>query len=61
MHGASEHVGKRPKREGRDAERAATLVRLRSALSDAVEIEDYERASMIRDQIADLEKESAER
>lgn len=53
VHGATEHVGKRPSRFGK-ANFGATLVRLRSELNDAIETEDYERASVLRDRINEL-------
>lgn len=56
MHGGTEHVGKRPRRARGGSNAGATLVRLRSLLADAIEFEDYERASTLRDRIAALEK-----
>ena len=53
IHGSIEHVGKRPSRfVSNDV--GARLVRLRNELADAVEIEDYERASRLRDEIIAL-------
>lgn len=56
VHGASEHVGKRPSRfeKATAANSGATLVRLRNELNDAIETEDYERASVLRDRINEL-------
>lgn len=56
VHGAIEHVGKRPSRfeKATAANSGATLVRLRNELNDAIETEDYERASVLRDRINEL-------
>ncbi len=56
VHGAVEHVGKRPSRfeKATAANSGATLVRLRNELNDAIETEDYERASVLRDRINEL-------
>ncbi len=60
MHGALEHGGKRPQRLGEAAKIGPSIVRLRYDLQDAVEVEDYDRAALIRDRISSLE-ESVER
>ena len=54
VHGASEHVGKAPRRRGIVVDYGPTLVRLRNELHDAVATEDYERASVLRDKIKEL-------
>jgi protein arginine kinase activator len=54
VHGASEHVGKTPRRRGIVVDYGPTLVRLRNELLDAVATEDYERASVLRDKIKEL-------
>jgi protein arginine kinase activator len=54
VHGASEHVGKAPRRRGVVVDYGPTLVRLRNELLDAVATEDYERASILRDKIKEL-------
>ena len=56
VHGATEHVGKHPRRARNGSSSGATLVHLRNLLADAVEVEDYERASTLRDRIAALER-----
>lgn len=56
MHGAVEHVGKKPSRAGKPSQKTL-LIRLRRELDDAVSIEDYERAGKLRDRIRDLELE----
>lgn len=57
IHGSSQHVGKRPRRPTMQRERAAKIIQLRRELRDAVENEDYEMASRVRDQIRQLEQE----
>ena len=57
LQGANKHIGKRPRRAKGGASLGPQLVRLRARLADAVEVEDYELASKLRDQIAELEKE----
>ena len=54
VHGASEHVGKAPRRRGIVVDYGPTLVRLRNELHDAVATEDDERASVLRDKIKEL-------
>ena len=55
IHGSTRHVGKRARSSATSNERNASLVRLRNELRDAVEVEDYERASLLRDQILALQ------
>lgn len=55
IHASSEHKGKRPTRLAPSADRQAELIQLRREMEEAVEKEDYERASEIRDRIRDLE------
>ena len=57
IHGASEHVGKKPKRGVHDSSRQTELIKLRREMKDAVESEEYERASELRDQIRQIEQE----
>ncbi|MBW3596098.1 MAG: UvrB/UvrC motif-containing protein [Planctomycetes bacterium] len=49
IHGAVEHKGKRPKRGA--SQRQGELLRLRREMQEAIEREDYERASELRDEI----------
>lgn len=56
VHGATEHVGKRPLRAKGTSDAGTTLVHLRNLMQDAIEMEDYERASTLRDRIAEIEK-----
>lgn len=57
IHGNLRHVGKVPKRLPIDARRQTELIKLRQEIQQAVAIEDYERAALLRDQIDSLEKE----
>ena len=56
IHGASNHVGKTPKRGKPATDDQTELIRLRRELESAVELEEYERASELRDQIKNLEE-----
>ncbi len=60
IHGETEHKGKRPKRRLRTAGQQNELIRLRREMKDAVEVEDYERASQLRDEIRRIENEESE-
>ena len=55
VHGDNIHVGKRPKRGSDDTEIQTETIRLRREMKDAVENEDYEKASELRDRIRTLE------
>ena len=57
IHGATTHTGKRPKKSTRTLDKQTRLIRLRRDLRDAVHAEDYERASVLRDRIRELEDE----
>ncbi|MGL4942727.1 MAG: UvrB/UvrC motif-containing protein [Thermoguttaceae bacterium] len=63
IHGGSEHVGKIPKRRGRQSltdenhgDHRMLLIRLRREMNDAVTTENYELASKLRDQIKKIEE-----
>ncbi len=58
IHGATEHKGKQPKRSPADITKQTELIRLRREMKEAVEQEQYERASELRDQIRNIEQES---
>ena len=60
IHGASKHVGKRPRRGPGVAGRKTELIRLRREMKQAVEQEDYELASQLRDKISGIEQEDDE-
>ncbi len=53
--GATHHVGKVPAAAGPAAQKQAGLFRLRRALEEAIEKENYERAARVRDQIREME------
>lgn len=55
IHGETEHVGKQPARSPKDTQQQTELIRLRREMKLAVEDENYERASEIRDQIRQIE------
>lgn len=55
IHGETEHRGKRPHRSPRDSHQQTELIRLRREMTEAVEREDYERASELRDRIHTIE------
>ncbi|MGV3484331.1 MAG: UvrB/UvrC motif-containing protein [Planctomycetaceae bacterium] len=55
IHDGIEHVGKRPQRVAVSANSQAELIQLRRQMEEAVEREDYEKASEIRDSIKKLE------
>ena len=55
IHGETTHVGKTPKRAAHMTKVQTELIRMRREMKDAVEREEYERASEIRDRIRSLE------
>ncbi|MFO0817693.1 MAG: UvrB/UvrC motif-containing protein [Pirellulales bacterium] len=57
IHGDRKHVGKRPRHGGGNQQLQAELARLRREMRDAVAREDYETASLLRDQIRQLDKD----
>jgi protein arginine kinase activator len=54
--GATQHIGKAPKRGDAAQRRHNTLLRLRAELKSAVKAEDYELAASLRDQIKNMEQ-----
>jgi protein arginine kinase activator len=60
IHGAQKHVGKVPKNIGGTPKRHFQLKRLRSSLQRAIEAENYEDASAIRDKIKAVESGTLE-
>jgi protein arginine kinase activator len=58
IHGELEHVGKRPHHSAAGSENRTQLIRLRRALMEAVEAENYELASKLRDEIKTMENEN---
>jgi len=57
IHGATEHVGKRPKKGVQGAGHQTRLIQLRREMKEAIEQENYEHASKLRDEIRRLEKQ----
>ncbi len=57
IHAESEHVGKRPTHPVARSQRLTQLIRLRREMKQAVEEEQYERASQLRDEIRQIERE----
>ncbi|HAN99810.1 MAG TPA: DNA helicase UvrBC [Planctomycetaceae bacterium] len=57
IHGEVRHRGKRPPKPPADAAVATELIRLRREMKEAIDGENYELASQIRDRIRRLEKE----
>lgn len=56
IHGSIEHLGKTPKKHtGSGTEERLNLIRLRRELEEAIECEDYEKASQLRDRIKSQE------
>lgn len=55
IHDSSVHRGKHPRRAAVSADSQARLIRLRREMEEAIEREDYELASSLRDQIRQLE------
>lgn len=55
IHGDVEHRGKRPKRQTGGTDHLTNLVRLRRELKAAIDAENYEQASKLRDEIRALE------
>ena len=56
IHGDTNHVGKRPKRRPKASESSHELIRMRRQMKEAIEQEEYELASELRDKINALEK-----
>ena len=56
IHGAKEHTGKRPKHGEVDPGQQTQLIRLRREMKEAVEQEEYEKASVLRDEIRKIEQ-----
>jgi protein arginine kinase activator len=55
IHGESEHAGKRPRRSAGGSAGRTQLIRLRREMKAAIDEEDYERASQLRDEIQQIE------
>jgi protein arginine kinase activator len=57
IHGETQHAGKRPKHGVKDIQRQTDVIRLRREMKEAVDQEDYELASKLRDDIRRIESE----
>ncbi len=57
IHDSLEHRGKHPRRATTSADSQAQMIHLRREMEEAVDREDYERASEIRDQLRRFEDE----
>ena len=57
IHGETEHGGKAPKRCPNGGAQRTQLIRLRREMKEAVDEEEYERASELRDRIQRIEAE----
>ena len=58
IHDETRHSGKFPRRAPRSTERQTQMIELRKKLKQAIDVEDYELAARLRDQIRALEQES---
>lgn len=55
--GATHHVGKTPARLGGEPSPQAKLAKLRRRMQEAVDLEDYEVAAQLRDEITEIENQ----
>ncbi|TWU55804.1 UvrB/UvrC motif-containing protein [Rubripirellula reticaptiva] len=60
IHDSLEHTGKRPRRAAASADSQAIMIQLRREMEEAIEREDYERASEIRDELRKIENAGIE-
>ena len=60
IHGSNQHVGKCPVKSAKVAKRRDDLQELRTRLQKAIEMEAFEEAARIRDQIKELDKKSTQ-
>lgn len=58
VHGDTQHVGKQPENAPTDMSIQIDLIRMRREMKEAIEQEDYERASQLRDEIKTIERDS---
>jgi len=56
IHGETEHVGKRPRRSQGNTDRQTELIRMRRQMKEAIQSEEYEKASTLRDEIRKVEE-----
>ncbi len=60
IHGSNQHVGKSPLKVAKILKKKIDLQELRNRLQKAIEMEAFEEAAKIRDQIKELEKKQAQ-
>jgi protein arginine kinase activator len=60
IHGENRHTGKHPRYHKSNSESQTKLIQLHHDMKEAVECEQYERASQIRDEIRKIEEGSRE-
>jgi protein arginine kinase activator len=60
IHGSSQHIGKSPFKTGRVLKKRMDLQELRSRLQKAIEIEAFEEAAKLRDQIRESERKQSQ-
>ena len=58
IHDQVHHIGKVPRRSSKGADQQTQLIRLRREMKEAINSEDYERASHLRDEIRGIERSS---
>lgn len=56
IHGESSHAGKRPRHSPLNTDRQTELIRLRREMKEAIQGEEYEKASKLRDEIRQIER-----
>src|SRR5258708_2341382 len=56
IHGERAHTGKHPQRSPANTGRQTELIRLRREMKEAIQGEDYEKASQLRDEIRQIER-----
>ena len=61
IHGETEHVGKKPARYPEGTEKRTQLIRLRREMKEAINDENYERASQLRDEIRTIDEASSKK
>lgn len=55
IHGDTTHKGKRPNRQMPTLEETSEMIKLRRRMKEAIESEDYELASLLRDQLKQMD------
>ena len=56
IHGETVHTGKRPERLAAGTQKRTELIRLRREMKEAIQAEDYEHASKLRDEIRRIDE-----